>query len=326
MRIGADVLKGARVLVTGVAGFIGSHLAERLVGQGSEVIGLDNFSNVSKKNLSTLMKNKRFVLINGDILNLSALENALKGVNAVFHLAAQSSVSKSTENPVEDFRINVQGTLNVLECARKADVKKMIFASSSTVYGEASVLPTPEDYPLNPISNYGATKAAGEVYCSSYSSLYGMKTASLRFYNIFGPRARRGVMFDLLQKLQKNNKKLEVLGTGKQTKDYVYIDDTIDALLLVARKGNLTGEAYNVGSGEGYSVKEIVAKLLKILGLEGKTKPFYKGFSWHGDVQKTQADIAKLKKLGFSIKVKFDEGLENFVDWYESEYGKIVRK
>lgn len=316
--------QASRVLITGVAGFIGSHLAERIHSLGFEVVGLDNFSNGYIENLSNLVKTKSFELIKGDILNLEDLSKAVKSVDTIFHLAAQSSVPKSTEDPVRDFKINVQGTLNVFECARKAGVKAVLFASSSTVYGDA-VLPTPEDHPILPISNYGASKAAGEAYCSSYSALYGLKSASLRFYNIFGPKSRQGVMFDLLQKLQKDSKKLEVLGTGEQTKDYLYIDDVMDAILMVAKKGKLYGEAYNIGSGKSYSVKELVTKLLKIRGLTDKTKPFYTGFSWHGDVQKTQADISKLNKLGFTPKVRFDRGISIFVDWYQSEYGKVVK-
>lgn len=316
--------RASRVLITGVAGFIGSHLAERIHSLGREVVGLDNFSGGCIKNLSNLEKSRRFELIKGDILNMKDLSKAVKNADMIFHFAAQSSVPKSTEDPVRDFEINVQGTLNVLECARKAGVKAVIFASSSTVYGTAA-LPTPENHPILPISNYGASKAAGEVYCSSYSALYGLKSASLRFYNIFGPRSRKGVMFDLLQKLQKNSKKLEVLGTGAQTKDYLYIDDAIDATLLAASKGKIIGEVYNVGSGKSYSVQEIVDKLLKILGLKGKTKPFYTGFSWDGDVQKTKAGISKLREMGFRPKVEIEEGMRRFVKWYESEYGKIRR-
>lgn len=313
----------SRVLITGAAGFIGSYLAERLCSLDFEVIGLDNFSSGYVGNLSGLRDDKRFELIKGDILSLEDLLKASKGADTIFHFAAQSSVPKSTEDPVRDFEINFQGTLNVLESARKAKVKVIIFASSSAVYGNAA-LPTPEDHPLSPISNYGASKAAAEAYCSSYSSLYGLKTASLRFYNIFGSRARKGVMFDLLQKLQKSNEKLKVLGTGKQKKDYLYIDDAIEATLLVTNKGELSGNAFNIGSGESYSVKEIVRKLLEILGLVNKTKSFYTGFSWGGDVQQTLADISKLKELGFSPKVNFDQGLRTFVDWYELEYGRIL--
>lgn len=317
---------GSRVLVTGAAGFIGSHLANRLCSLGLGVVGLDDFSNGYIENLSALKKDPGFKLARGNILNLKNLSKACKGTNSVFHMAAQSSVARSTEDPVRDFELNTLGTLNVLECARKADIGTVVFASSSTVYGDAA-LPTPEDHPLRPISNYGASKAAAEAYCRSYSSLYGLKTASLRYYNPFGPRSRKGVMFDFLKKLQRDQRKLEVLGTGDQTKDYLYIDDAIDATLLVASKGKLTGEAYNVGSGEGYTVKELAKRMLKILELSGKTKIFYKdGLSWPGDVQKTQADITKLKELGFVPKVEFERGLSAFVDWYQSEYGRVVKK
>ncbi len=317
--------KGSRVLVTGAAGFIGSHLVERLVERGLEVTGIDNLSTGLVENLFSVHANRRFSFVKGDVLDSAVLSRALRGVDVVFHMAAQSSVPDSTEDPVRDFEINVQGTLNVLEYARKAKVEEVIFASSSTVYGEARALPTPEEHQFLPISNYGASKAAAEVYCTSYSSLYGLKTASLRYYNIFGPRSRKGVMFDLLRKLQKNNKKLEVLGTGGQAKDYLYIDDAVSATLLAASKGKLAGEAYTVGSDESYTVKALVAKLLKILGLAGKTKPFYTGFSWHGDVQKTRADISRLKKLGFRPAVGIDQGLKKFTDWYTPEYGEIVK-
>ena len=315
--------RASRVLITGVAGFMGSYLAERIHSLDREVVGLDNFSGGYIENLSNLKKSRSFELIKGDILDSEDLSRVSKGVDLIFHFAAQSSVPKSTEDPMRDFEINVQGTLNVLECARKADIKAVIFASSSTVYG-AAALPTPENHPILPISNYGASKAAAEVYCSSYSALYGLKSASLRYYNIFGPRSRKGVMFDLLQKLQKDHKKLEVLGTGSQTKDYLYIDDAIDATLLAVDKRRLSGGAFNIGSGRSYSVKEIVDRLLKILGLKGKTKPFYTGFSWDGDVQETKADISKLGAMGFAPKVGIEEGMRRFVRWYESEYGKIA--
>lgn len=318
--------RASRVLITGVAGFIGSHLAERIHSLGLKVVGLDDFSGGYIENLSSLEKSKQFELVKGDILNLKDISKAFKGVGSVFHFAAQSSVLKSTEDPIRDFELNVQGTLNVLECARKADIGTVVFASSSTVYGNAA-LPTLENHPLQPISNYGASKAAAEAYCRSYGSLYGLKTASLRYFNIFGPRSRKGVMFDFLQKLQKDNRRLEVLGTGDQMKDYRYIDDAVDATLLVASQGKLAGEAYNVGSGKSYTVKELAKRMLEILGLNGKTKLFYKGgLSWPGDVQKTQADITKLKKLGFAPKVGFDEGMSAFVDWYQSEYGKAIKR
>lgn len=314
---------GPMALVTGAAGFMGSHLVERLRSMGLEVTGLDNFSSGCMKNLAALKSDKNFKLIRGDILNHEDLLRACKGMDLVVHMAAHSSVPGSTEDPLKDFRVNVIGTINVLECVRKFDIETVLFASSSTVYGEAKA-PTHEDHPLHPISNYGASKLAGESYCRSYSSLYGIKAASLRYFNIFGPRLRRGVMFDLSKKLQQNKKELEVLGTGNQAKDYLYIDDAVDATLLIVEKGELRGEAYNVGSGKSYSVKQLVNGLLKLLGLEEVTKVVYRGgLSWPGDVQKTQANISKLRALGFTPKFTFENGLKSFVNWYKSEHGNI---
>jgi UDP-glucose 4-epimerase len=315
---------GSKVLVTGVAGFIGSHITEKLRSMGLEVVGIDNFSNGYEENLVAFKGNPSFRLIRGNILNMKDLSRACDGVDSVIHMAAQPSVARSSERPMEDFEVNAVGTLNVLECARKGDIKTVLFASSSTVYGDAE-LPTPEDNPLRPISNYGASKVAAEVYCSSYSSLYGTQTASLRYYNIYGPRSRKGAMFDLLKKLQNDKSKLEVLGTGNQKKDYLYIEDAMNATLLVTEKGKLAGEAYNVGSGRAYTLKELTRLLLGILGLNGKTKLLYKGgLSWCGDVQKTQADISRLKKLGFVPKVGLEQGMRTLVNWYQSEFGKVV--
>jgi len=316
---------GSKILVTGVAGFIGSHIAEKLRSMGLEVAGIDNFINGHEENLAALKGDRGFKLIRGDILDTKDLSRACDGVDSVIHMAAQPSVARSTENPMEDFEVNAVGTLNVLECARKVGANAVLLASSSTVYGNAE-LPTSEDHPLRPISNYGASKATAEVYCSSYSSLYGIRTASVRYFNIYGPRSRKGVMFDLLKKLQNDKSKLEVLGTGNQKKDYLYIEDAVDAMLLVALKGKLGGEAYNVGSGECYTVKEIAEMMLRILGLSGKTKLLYKGgISWSGDVQETQADISRLKKLGFVPKVGLERGMRAFINWYQSEFGKVVK-
>jgi len=316
---------GSTVLVTGAAGFIGSHLVQRLRSMGLEVVGIDNLSNGFEENLAALKGDHGFRLIRGDILNTKELSRACIGVESIIHMAAQSSVAESAENPMKDFELNAIGTLNVLECARKSDVRAVLFASSSTVYGDAE-LPTSEEHPLRPISNYGASKAAAEAYCSSYSALYGIPTASLRYYNIYGPRSRKGVMFDLLKKLQRDKKKLEVLGTGDQAKDYLYIDDAVNATMLVAGKGKLAGEAYNVGSGRAYTMKELAHLLLEILGLSGETKLLYKGgLSWPGDVQKTQANISKLKKLGLVPKIGLDQGVRAFVNWYQSKYGKVAK-
>ncbi len=311
--------------MTGVAGFVGSHLAERLRSLDIEVVGIDDFSNGLKENISDLSADKGFELVRGDILNDQTLSKAFKGVDSVFHMAAQPSVARSNSEPWFDFQQNVVGTFKVLEAARKNSARTFIFASSSTVYGEAK-LPTSEGSAILPISNYGASKAAAEVYCHSYYSLYGINTANLRYYNIFGPRARKGVMFDFFKKLQKDSSMLEVLGTGKQRKDYISIDDAIEATLLVAAKGELKGTAYNVGSGENHSVIEIVKMILEMLGLSGKTKIKYTGgVSWPGDVQETLANIGKLKGLGYSPKLGIEEGMKEFLDWFEEKFGPVVK-
>jgi len=315
---------GSRVLVTGVAGFIGSHIAERLRSMGLEVVGIDNFANGCMENLAALRNDKKFRLVRGDILSPEDLSTACRGADSIFHMAAQPSVAASFHNPMDDFRVNALGTLNVLECARRCDARTVLFASSSTVYGEAK-LPTPEEHPLRPISNYGASKAAAEAYCCSYSALYGLRTVSFRYFNIYGPRSRKGVMFDILEKLRQDRRRLEVLGTGRQEKDYLYVDDAVDATLLVAEKGRLRSETYNIGSGVAYTVKELVMSMLGALGLEGKTRVVCRGgLSWPGDVQRTRADISKLGKLGFVPKVKLERGMRAFVDWYQSEYGRVV--
>lgn len=315
---------GEKVLITGVAGFIGSNFAERLRSLDFEVVGIDDFSNGIKENISNLAGEKGFKLVRGNILKEKELIKACSGVNSIIHLAAQPSVARSAKEPWFDFNENAIGTFRVLEAARKKEIETVIFASSSTVYGEAPI-PTPENHPLRPISNYGASKAAAEMYCGSYGHSYGIKTASLRYYNIYGPKTRKGVMFDFFKKLQNDSSRLEVLGTGDQKKDYLYIDDTLDATLMVASRGELKGEAYNVGSGKSHSVKELVSLILGILDLKGKTKVVYKGgLSWRGDVQKTLPDIRKLKGLGFSFKFDLWHGLERFLEWYEREYGAVV--
>lgn len=318
-----DSRLGHKVLVTGVAGFIGGHLAGRLRSMGLEVVGIDNFSNGMMENLSDVRGYRKFKLVRGDVLDPRALSRACKEADSIFHLAANPSVPKSAELPLWDFEQNAVTTLRVLEEARKND-SAVVFASSSTVYGEAA-LPTPEDHPLMPISNYGSSKVTGETYCGSYSSLYGLETVSSRYYNIYGPRTRKGVMFDFFKKLQADSSKLEVLGTGNQEKDYVHIDDALDGTLLAVAKGAMRGERYNVGLGESYTVKQLVAKILRMLELEGRTKVFYKGgLSWPGDVQRTRPDISKIKKLGFSPKIGIAEGLRMAMGWYEKEFGKIV--
>jgi UDP-glucose 4-epimerase len=254
-----------------------------------------------------------FEFIAGDILDLERIHASIVKPDGIFHLAAQTKVPESTRDPTYDFRVNAQGTFNVLSCASGA---RFIYASTSTVYGTAPV-PTKEDHPLRPVSFYGASKAAGELYCSAFNGIKGLPTISLRLYNVYGPGNAKGVMYDLIRKLQRDGSTLEILGTGFQKKDYVYIDDTIDALILAFDKG-IPGEAYNVGSGTATTVNEIAERICALMGLR---PDIYRtgGKSWEGDIESTQADVSLLASYGWQPKIDMKTGLQHLYQWIQAQ-------
>lgn len=299
-----------KVLVTGGCGFIGSHLVERLVGEGYETISIDHKPTYLNKKAGNIKK---------DISKDSIVEY-FQGVETVFHLAADPFVDKSAENPKKSFEDNVIGTFNVLEACRKADVKQIVFTSTSTVYGEARVMPTPEDYPLEPISNYGASKVCGEAYISSYAGSYGIRGTNLRLANIFGPRSTHGVMYDFFHKLKKDPKKLEILGDGKQEKSYLYISDCIEAILVAWKKQKKLVDYFNVGSKERKTTNEIAKLVCKELNCS--TKFEYSGGKrgWTGDVPIMLLDCSKLKKLGWTPKIEFGEGVRKYLEWIKANF------
>jgi UDP-glucose 4-epimerase len=218
--------------------------------------------------------------------------------------------------------INIEGTFNTLEAARAAS-SRVVFASSSVVYGNVERMPTPEDEALAPYSFYGLSKMAAEHYCRIYSELYQVPTVTLRLFNVYGPGTNKGVMIDLYRKLLRDPARLEVLGSGEQTKDYLYIDDTIDAFLL-APKSKCAGEAYNIGLGESFSVFGIVKMMLEILGLGGVEVSARGGVSWLGDVELTRPDVGKAEReLGWKAKVGIREGLGRTLAWFEKELGQV---
>ncbi|MHA2357500.1 MAG: SDR family NAD(P)-dependent oxidoreductase, partial [Candidatus Heimdallarchaeaceae archaeon] len=219
------------ILVTGGCGFIGSHLVDSLIEEGNYITVIDDLS--ARTNLQYLqlhLDNKTAEFYKYDIRNYEKLRSLEREFDCIFHLAAQPDVRVSVEQPRLDFDVNINGTFNILELMREKEIPQLIFASSlGTVYGEPDIFPTPENYRLNPISNYGAAKAAAEMYCSSYSYLYDIDIVALRLGNIYGPRSKHGVMFDFYNKLMKDSTNLEILGDGNQTKTYLYIKDTISA-------------------------------------------------------------------------------------------------
>lgn len=310
------------ILITGGAGFIGPKLAERLIKQGEVLRIFDNLSAGSLSNISGLVRTGGVEFVNGDIRDAKAVAEAAKGCDLIYHLAAQSSVPVSMKDPRLDMGINIDGTFNVLEAARVAS-SRVVFASSSVVYGNVARMPTPEGEALAPYSFYGLSKMAAEHYCRLYSELYQVPTVTLRLFNIYGPGTNKGVMIDLYRKLLRGPARLEVLGSGEQTKDYLYIDDAIDAFLL-APKSKCAGEAYNIGLGESYSVFGIVKMMLEILGLGGVKVSARGGVAWLGDVEITRPDVGKAEReLGWKAKVGIREGLGRTLAWFEKELGQV---
>ena len=297
-----------KAVVTGGAGFIGSHLADQLIKEGNDVLIIDNLISGSMKNIP---KEARF--IKKDIVSDDLVPD-FKDAEVIFHFAADPDVLSSAQNPRKSFEQNVTGTFNVLEACRKSDVKKMVFASTSTVYGNAEI-PTPETHPCAPISNYGASKLACEAYVSSYACSYGIKSTILRYANIFGNRSNHGVMFDFFQKLSKDPDHLEILGNGKQNKSYLYISDCVSATLTAFKKQEIIFDVFNVGSREKHTVDEIATLVSKTLDARPETIRGTEDRGWIGDVNVMLLGVSKLEALGWSEKVFFEDGVKTYIQW-----------
>jgi len=297
-----------KVAVTGGAGFIGSHLVDKLLEEGNEVFVIDNLSSGQKENI-----NKDAIFMKRDIRKDLSLE--LEGTETVFHLAADPEVRASAAEPARSFDINVAGTFTFLESCRKAGVKRIVFTSTSTVYGETDVIPTPETHPCSPISNYGASKLACEGYISSYASTYGIKGTSLRLANIFGKRSTHGVMFDFYNKLKKDPKKLEILGDGKQDKSYLHVSDCVSAILVAWKKQQALYDVYNVGSRDKKTVDELATLMCKELKLNPKLQYTGTKRGWVGDVKLMLLDTKKLEKCGWKEQAGFEEGAKRYLGW-----------
>jgi len=299
-----------RTVVTGGAGFIGSWLVDRLIKEGHEVIVVDNFSSGRVENLNKHLSNPRFKIIKADLKNLSDW-SFMKNVEVVFHLAANPEVRVSSINPRVHFEENVLATFNVLEASRLYDVPYFVFTSSSTVYGEAKVMPTPEDYhPLEPISVYGASKLACENFIITYSKLYGIKGVIYRLANIVGGRSTHGVIWDFIHKLKKNPSCLEILGDGTQQKSYLHVSDCVEAMLYLFNrvKDSIKDyEVFNVGNEDWVKVIEIADIVVEEMGLKNVKYVFKPmtpdGRGWPGDVKLMLLEISKAKKYGWKPKL-----------------------
>jgi UDP-glucose 4-epimerase len=308
-------------LVTGGAGFIGSHVAERLLAEGHRVRVLDNFSTGSKANLAFARGSKKLEVIRGDLRNATTVERAVRGVSAVFHQAAMRSVPRSVADPLGCNAANVTGTLHVLYAAAQQKKKpRVVYASSSSVYGENPELPKRESQPTAPISPYAATKVADEIYASVWNRLFGVETVGLRYFNVFGPRqdpkSEYAAVIPRFILWGVEGKPLQVHGDGTQSRDFTYIDNVVSANLLAARApaAAVAGKSYNVGCGSRTSLLEIIAMLETMLGHPFKRKH---SPSRVGDVPHTLADVGRAKQdMGYEPVVDFDEGLKRTVAFF----------
>ncbi|HIQ10709.1 MAG TPA: SDR family NAD(P)-dependent oxidoreductase [Pyrodictium sp.] len=298
------------ILVTGGAGFIGSHLVDHLVSMRAKVKVVDNLSSGRIENLAQHRDSQNVEIVIGDLKDREICINVVKDVEVVFHFAANPEVRVSTIDPETHFRENIVATFNLLEAMRRRDVKVIVFASSSSVYGEPEEIPVKEDAPIRPVSVYGATKAACETLIHAYTRLYGFKAVIFRYANVVGPRLRHGVIYDFLQKLKNNPHKLEILGDGTQIRSFIYVDDAVEATILAYQKSRSRFEIYNVASEDWITIKDvadIVVKTLNLRNVKYILKPVAHGVGWLGDVKKIALDISKLKSLGWKPKLSSRE-------------------
>jgi UDP-glucose 4-epimerase len=305
------VLALFKVLVTGGAGFIGSHLVDRLVREGFEVVVLDDLSTGSLDNVKTHVENPKFQFIRGDVRVRGLVRRALRDVNCVFHLAAIANVDLSIRRPDLVNDINVTGTLNLLEESRRADVEKFIFTSSCAVYGEPVKLPVDEEHPTRPLSPYGVSKLAAEHYCAVYHRVHGLNVVVLRLFNVYGPRQERspygGVISRFIERLRRGLAPI-IFGDGRQTRDFVYVGDVVEALMLSMRSKDCVGMTINIGSGVEVSIRDLADKITRIFEL--RKRPIFSG-PRPGDVNRMCADIRKAREvLKFEPKTPLEEGLK----------------
>src|ERR1700687_5572963 len=308
----------AKYLVTGAAGFIGSSLVRALLERGDEVRGIDNFATGRRENLTEMLSRVDFR--EADILDLDAMRKACAGVDYVLHQAAIPSVPKSVLDPLGSNRANVEGTVNVLVAARDAKVKRVVYAASSSTYGDTPTLPKHEALNPNPLSPYAVAKLASELYMVSFYRCYGLETVCLRYFNIFGPRQDpsspySGVLAKFCSAFLEDTQ-LVIFGDGEQTRDFTYVENAVKANLLACEAPNVSGKVFNVGVGGRFSLNQTVALLNQISGknLEAKFEP-----ARDGDIRDSQADVSQAREfLGYEPSIAFEEGLRRTLDWHRA--------
>jgi nucleoside-diphosphate-sugar epimerase len=309
-----------RYLVTGGAGFIGSNTVDELVRRGHGVVVLDDLSSGKEDNLAEVRS--KITFMKGSITDIEAVQKAMVQADYVIHLAARTSVPRSVKDPVDTNRINVDGTLNVLVAARDNKVKRVVFAASSSAYGDTPTLPKSEDMQPVPISPYGVSKFVGELYAQTFGRCYGLENVSLRYFNIFGPRQDpdspySGVLSRFSAAFLDSTPPV-VFGDGEQTRDFTYVDNAVQANILACEAPSASGRTFNVGTGHAVSLNQVLQMLQKASGkkLETKYEP-----AREGDIRDSLADIRLAKEfLGYEPAVLFEEGLERTFAWYQAHH------
>ncbi|MGD9547291.1 MAG: NAD-dependent epimerase/dehydratase family protein [Candidatus Krumholzibacteriia bacterium] len=309
-------LAGKKALVTGGAGFIPSHLVDLLVDRGAEVVVLDDLSTGKPDNLARVRDH--ITIVQGSVQDADLVDRTVAGCNLVFHLAANADVPRSVQEPDLDFRTNALGSHNVYLACRNHEVERVLLASSAAVYGEPVYTPMDEDHPLRPISPYGASKLSAESLGLAWHHTFGLPFTSVRIFNTYGPRQPRYVIYDLFRKIQSDPRRLEVLGTGDQIRDYCYVTDTAAAFLDLAMDPGLAGQAFNIAGGSPVSIRQLVGMILETLGLQDSTEVTYTGKSWPGDIVRLEASIDRIRATGFAPTIGLAEGLHRFADWIAS--------
>jgi nucleoside-diphosphate-sugar epimerase len=310
-----------RYLVTGGAGFIGSNLVDELVRRGHKVVVLDDLSAGNEANLAAVRG--KIDLHIGSITDLAALQSACQGVDYVVHLAARTSVPRSVLDPLETNQVNINGTLNVLVAARDAKVRRVVYAASSSAYGETPSLPKIESMPPDPISPYGVTKYVGELYAQVFGRVYGLENACIRYFNVFGPRQDptsqySGVLSRFMLAVIQGRSPV-VYGDGEQSRDFTYIENIVEETLLACEKKHATGKVFNGGTGARITINQVLLLLEKISGRKIQAK--YEQ-PRTGDIRDSQADISLARKmLDYEPRVHFEEGLRRTWNWYKAKFG-----
>ena len=312
-------------MVTGGAGFIGSHLVDSLLMLGCDVIAYDDFDDFypgKRANVIPNESNRHYRLIEGDILDFPRLRDAMKGVSIVFHEAAQAGVRYCIENPRKADEVNAKGTMNTLVAARENEVRKIVYASSSSVYGKPARVPLSEDDPTRPTNPYGASKLAGENYCLSFNETYGTPVACVRYFSVYGPRGRPDQVVSAFAKSAAEGRRPTIYGDGRQSRDFTYVADIVSGTILAAMADESIGEVINLGYGREISILDVAEKVIERLGVD--LQPTFKR-GYDGDFPRTLCNNHKAEKiLRWKPQVGFDEGVEHFLDWFERTKMKTI--